>query len=78
MKGRVLVYKKERTALQIEVSAPSDVGLNHAAIRKMTKYRDLKNEVEITWKLKCANIVPFESWSNVRIKREQEHCLYYC
>ena len=41
----------------IEVSVPSDFGLNNAEIKKMTKYQDLKNEVKISWKLKHARIV---------------------
>ena len=44
-------------ALLIEVSGPSNVGLNNEVI-KMTKYQDLKNEVKRSWKLKSAKIVP--------------------
>ena len=42
----------------IEVSVPSDFGLNDAEIKKMTKYQDLKNEVKRSWKLKRSEIVP--------------------
>ena len=39
-------YKKEKKALLIEVSVPSDFGVNNAEIKKMTKYQDLKIEVK--------------------------------
>jgi len=39
---RVLRYKKEKKVLLIEVSVPSDFGLN-TEMKKMTKYQDLKN-----------------------------------
>ena len=39
-------HKKEKSALLIEVSVPNDFGLNATEIRIMTKYQDLKNEVE--------------------------------
>ena len=38
----VLRNKKKKTALLIEISVPSDFGLNNADIKKMTKYQDLK------------------------------------
>ena len=38
----VLRNKKEKTALLIEISVPSDFGSNNAEIKKMTKYQDLK------------------------------------
>ena len=38
-----LVQKKEKKALLIEVSVPSDFGLNNAEIKKITKY--LPNQI---------------------------------
>ena len=37
----VLKSKKEKKALLIEVSGPSDFGVNNAEIKKTTKYQDL-------------------------------------
>ena len=54
----VLRCKKEMKTLLIEVSVPSDCGLNNAEIKKMTKYQDLNNEVKRSWKLKSPKIVP--------------------
>ena len=42
----VLTHKKEKSALLIEVSVPNDFGLNATALRKMTKYQNVKNEVK--------------------------------
>ena len=42
----------------IEVSVPSDFGLNNAEIKKITKYLDLKNEMKRSWKLKRSEFVP--------------------
>ena len=47
----ILRNKKEKKALLIEVSVPSDFDRNNAEIKKMNKYQDLKNEVKIFWKL---------------------------
>ena len=53
----------------IEVSFPSDFGLNNMEIRKMTKYQDRKSEVKRTWKLKSADIVPVISGATGVIKK---------
>ena len=50
--------KKEKTALLIEISVPSDFGLNNAEIKKITKYQDLKNEIKRSWKMKSVEISP--------------------
>ena len=54
----VLRNKKEKTALLIEISVPSNFGLNNTEIKKTNKYQDLKNEFKRSWKLKSINIVP--------------------
>ena len=46
------------TALLIEISVPSDFGLNNAEIKKMTKYQDLKDEIKRSWKLNSVKITP--------------------
>ena len=52
------IQQGKESTLLIEVSVPSDFGLNNAEIKKMTKYQDLKNEVKISWNLNYAKIVP--------------------
>ena len=42
----------------IEVSVPSDFGLNNAEIKKMNKYQKLKNELKRSWNLKSTKIGP--------------------
>ena len=54
----VLRNKKERTALLIEISVPSDFCFNNAEIKKMTKYQELKNEITRSWKLMSVKIAP--------------------
>ena len=70
----VLKHKKENPALLIEVSVPNDFGLNATAIREMTKYQDLKNEIKRTWKLKKAEIVPVIEVTGM-IKKPLTECL---
>ena len=53
-----MIATKEKTALLIEMSLPSDFDLNNAEIKKMTKYQDLRNEVKRSWKRKSIKIVP--------------------
>ena len=48
---------EEKKALLIEVAVPINCGVNITEIKKMTKYRDLKKEVKISWKLKSTKIV---------------------
>ena len=71
----VLKHKKEQSALVIEVSAPNNVGLTATEIRKMTKYQDLKNEINRTWKLKKAEIVPGIAGAVGLIKKTLTECL---
>ena len=54
----ILRNKKEKTALLIETSVPSDFGLNNAEIKKMTKYQNLKNEIKRSWKMRSVEISP--------------------
>ena len=54
----VLRNKKEKTALLIEISIPSDFCLNNAEIKKMTKYQDLQKQIKRSWKMKSLKIAP--------------------
>ena len=75
---RVLRYKKEMKALLIEVSVPSDFGLNNAEINKVTKYQDLKNEVKRSWKLKSTKIIPVVIGAMGMIKKNLTSGLVAC
>ena len=71
----VLKHKKEKSALLIKVSVPNDFGLNATEIRKMTKYQDLKNEVNRPSKLKKAEIVPVIVRATGMMKKTLTECL---
>ena len=59
IKPDIIVWDKEKkTAKVIEVSVPSDYGLNTAERKKVTKYQDLKNDLRQTWELDDIEIVP--------------------
>ena len=55
----ILRYKKKREeGIAKWGVTTSDLGLNNAEIKKMTKYQDLKNEVKRFWKLNNAKVAP--------------------
>ena len=59
IKPDIIVWDKEKkTAKVIEVSVPSDYGLNTAERKKVTKYQDLKNDLRQTRELDDIEIVP--------------------
>ena len=50
--------KLKRDALIIDVSVPSDYGLNRAERDKVYKYQALKNDLMSTWNLSSAEVIP--------------------
>ena len=59
IKPDIVIWDKEsRTAKIVEVTVPSDFGLNRAERHKITKYQDLKNDLKDTWALKEIDIIP--------------------
>ena len=50
--------KTEHTALVIEVSVPSDYGINAAERVKRNKYQPLMEDLRNSWKLRKIEIVP--------------------
>ena len=51
-----MLNRHKHNHTSIEVSVPSDYGLN--AAEKVTKYQDLKNDLRQTWELDDIEIVP--------------------
>ena len=55
----LVVWDKEnRTAQIIDVCVPNDYGLNRAEREKVTKYQDLKNDLNKTWDLRSIEVLP--------------------
>ena len=50
----VVWHRTEKWAQIIDISVPSDFGLNRAEREKMNKYQDLKD----TWNLESVKIIP--------------------
>ena len=57
---KILIDKKERKVIIIDISVPADVRIGEKEREKMEKYQDLKREREIgrLWKLKMVEVVP--------------------
>ena len=59
IKPDIVVWDKlKRDALIIDVSVPSDYGLNRAERDKVSKYLPLKNDLMSTWNLSSAEVIP--------------------
>ena len=59
MKPDLTIWNKTaRTALLIEVSVPSDYGINAAERVKKTKYLPLMEDLKSSWKLHRIDIIP--------------------
>ena len=59
IKPDIVVWDKpKKDAKIIEVSVPSDFGINRAEREKLNKYQDLKNDLRTTWDLDSISIIP--------------------
>ena len=59
IKPDIVVWDKvKKVAKVIEVTCPSDYGLNTAERKKISKYKDLKNDLRTTWELDDIEILP--------------------
>ena len=59
IKPDIVVWDKlARKALIIDVSVPSDYGLNRAEREKISKYQALKDDLRSTWNLRNAEVIP--------------------
>ena len=57
-KRSVLVDKKERKWIIIDIAKPTDVKVGEKEREKMEKYQDLEGEIGRLWKLKMVEVVP--------------------
>ena len=59
IKPDIVVWDRQsRSALIIDVSVPSDFGINRAEREKVTKYQDLKNALKDEWQLNDITVIP--------------------
>ena len=54
----VLIDKKERKGIIINIAVPADVRVGEKEREKMKKYEDLKREIGRLWKLKMVEAIP--------------------
>ena len=54
----ILIDKKERKAIIIDIAVPAHVRVGEKEREKMEKYQDLKKEVGRLWKLKMVEVIP--------------------
>ena len=54
----ILIDKKERKEIIIDIAVPADVRVGEKEREKMEKYHDLKREIGRLWKLKMIEVVP--------------------
>ena len=54
----ILIDKKKRKEIVINIAVPADVQLGEKESEKVEKYQDLKGEIGRLWKLKIVEVVP--------------------
>ena len=54
----ILVDKKAKSCLIIDVAIPGDCGVREKEIEKIEKYQNLKRELKRLWSLKKIEVVP--------------------
>ena len=54
----ILIDKKERKVIIIDIAVPADVRVGEKEREKMEKYQDLKRKTGRLWKLKMVGVVP--------------------
>ena len=56
--GIIVIDKKERKGIIIDIAVPADVRVGEKEREKVEKYQDLKREIGRLWKLKMVKVVP--------------------
>ena len=56
--GIILIDKKERKGIKIDIAVPADIRVRKKEREKVEKYQDLKKEIGRLWRLKMVEIVP--------------------
>ena len=54
----ILIDKKERKGIIIDIAVPVDVRVGEKEREKVEKFQDLKREIGILWRLKMVEVVP--------------------
>ena len=54
----IVIDKKERKGLIIDIAVPADVRVEEKGREKVEKYQDLKREIGRLWNLKKVEVVP--------------------
>ena len=54
----ILIDKKERKGIIIDIAVPADVKVGGKEREKVEKYQDLKTEIGRLWRLKMVEVVP--------------------
>ena len=54
----VLIDKKEREGIIIDIAVPADVRVGKKEREEVEKYQDLKREIGRLWRLKMVEVVP--------------------
>ena len=57
-RGLILVDKKAKSCVIIDVAIPGDCRIREKEIEKIEKYQDLKRELKRLWPLKKIEVVP--------------------
>lgn len=70
----IILHKKERSACIIDVAIPVDDNIRKSVTEKITKYQDLKYEIEAIWKLREVRVIPFIISANGLV--EKNFCKY--
>ena len=54
----IVIDKKERKGIIIDIAVPADVRLEEKEREKLKKYQEVKREIRKLWKLKMVEVVP--------------------
>ena len=57
-RGLILVDKKAKSCVIIDVAIPGDCRIREKEIKKIEKYQNLKRELKRLWSLKKVEVVP--------------------
>ena len=54
----ILIDKKDRKGIIIDIAVPTDVRVGEKETEKVEKYHDLKREIGRLWRLKIVEVIP--------------------
>ena len=71
----ILIDKKERKRITIDIAIPADVRVGEKEREKMETYQDLKREIGRLWKLKMVEVVPVVIGALGNVTKEFDGCI---